>query len=223
MGRLTFAALAAAALLAAAACGSEQPAGAVERAELAAELAERDQTIAELQERLAAAEAALAEQAGTAPTPAGEINPRLDSLENRMAELEQTVEYTGGQLQRELQAGFAEIFSDLGLTELAEQVLGGLVVETHEGVEQPATSFEDGTWLVGADIEPGTYRTPADPESNCYMARLSGLSGSPDDIIMEHQGAGHDHDHVIEIEPTDAAFQTTGCGTWERVTGPVAP
>ena len=48
------------------------------------------------------------------------------------------------------------------------------------------------------------------------MARLGGLSGSAADIIMEHEGAGHDHDHVILIEPTDVAFQAAGCGTWRR-------
>ena len=78
----------------------------------------------------------------------------------------------------------------------------------------PAKSFGDGVWIVGFDIEPGTYRTA--PTEGCYLARMSGLSGSADDIIMSHDGTGHDHDHVILIDPTDAAFESSSCGTWHR-------
>lgn len=47
--------------------------------------------------------------------------------------------------------------------------------------EGPKTSFVDGTYLVGSEIQPGTYR--AQPEDSCYWERLSGLSGLSSDRI----------------------------------------
>ena len=207
-----------------AACGSEQP------TEDSTRLDAIESRLDGQQQRLTAAEAAAAgavavqqesaveihRQYGSQRERLGWLEDRAMKLENRMAELERTVEYSRGQLQAELQAGFAEVFRELGLDELAEQVLGGLAVETEQGPEPPLQSFGDGTWLVGAEIMPGTYRSPADPAAACYMARLSGLSGSDADIIMSHEGADHDHDHVVVIEPTDVAFQASGCGTWTR-------
>lgn len=36
---------------------------------------------------------------------------------------------------------------------------------------QPATTFDDGTYRVGIDIEPGLY--VVEPQDDCYWARLS--------------------------------------------------
>ena len=65
----------------------------------------------------------------------------------------------------------------------------------------------DGTYLVGADIMPGIYRTPGG--SRCYWARLNSLDTS--DIIDNNNSTGP---QVIEILPSDRAFQTRGCQQW---------
>ncbi|MCD7437291.1 hypothetical protein K4B79_03535 [Streptomyces lincolnensis] len=74
----------------------------------------------------------------------------------------------------------------------------------------------DGTYIVGDDIRPGTYRTDGPEESvipNCYWARLSGTSGEFDEIIANANTAGPT---TVTISASDGAFQTTGCKTWKR-------
>jgi hypothetical protein len=68
----------------------------------------------------------------------------------------------------------------------------------------------DGTFLVGADVAPGTYR--AEAQSGCYWARLSSLNTS--DIIDNNNADGP---VVVEISPSDKAFQTTGCADFHKV------
>ncbi|MCJ0872079.1 hypothetical protein [Streptomyces sp. AP-93] len=75
----------------------------------------------------------------------------------------------------------------------------------------------DGTFLVGQDIQPGTYRTtgPQDDElPNCYWARLRNTSGGLSGIIANDNAQGQ---AVVTITPTDKAFQTNGCQTWKKV------
>ncbi|HEV7236813.1 MAG TPA: hypothetical protein VGN15_11560 [Ktedonobacteraceae bacterium] len=47
-------------------------------------------------------------------------------------------------------------------------------------------SFGDGTYQVGKDIQPGTYRTRS-ASSNCYYERLKGFSGGIDDILVRFE------------------------------------
>ncbi len=77
----------------------------------------------------------------------------------------------------------------------------------------PAISFNDGTFIVGNDIEPGTYRTSGGG-NNCYYARLSGFGGTDSDIIANENSDGS---AIVTIAPTDAGFQSAGCGTWTQV------
>jgi hypothetical protein len=74
----------------------------------------------------------------------------------------------------------------------------------------PKTSIaSDGTYQVGVDIVPGTYRTPGG--SGCYWARLSSLSTS--DIIDNNLSSGP---QVVEIQSSDKAFLTKGCTSWQK-------
>ena len=72
------------------------------------------------------------------------------------------------------------------------------------------TITAEGTYLVGIDIAPGTYRQPGGID--CYWARLRSLDTS--DIIDNNNSVGP---QVVEILPTDKAFQTRGCATWTKV------
>lgn len=65
--------------------------------------------------------------------------------------------------------------------------------------------------MVGEDIEPGVYRT--DGSGTCYWARLSGLGGGLGDIIANGLPSGP---ATVEISPSDAAFESSGCGEWTR-------
>jgi hypothetical protein len=70
----------------------------------------------------------------------------------------------------------------------------------------------DGTFEVGKDIQPGTYRTRV-ASSGCYYARLSGFGGTTDDIIANNIT---DAPAIITIAATDKGFQSTRCGTWTQ-------
>ena len=86
--------------------------------------------------------------------------------------------------------------------------------DTIDGLQDYVDSrrtFGDGTHLIGDDIEPGTYRNDG---STCYWERLSGLSGSEADRIENDFIRGQ---AIVEILPTDKAFKSQGCGTWEKV------
>ena len=74
---------------------------------------------------------------------------------------------------------------------------------------QPNTTFGDGTYQVGVDIAPGTYRSAGG--DNCYWARLRSLDTG--NIISNNASPGP---QVVAIQPTDAAFQTKNCGTWQK-------
>ena len=79
----------------------------------------------------------------------------------------------------------------------------------------PVLTIGPGMWLVGADIQPGTYETTTagtDILSSCYWARLSGTSGDFKEILTNDNVSGHG---IVTIKPTDVAFETR-C-TWTKV------
>ncbi|WP_234898844.1 hypothetical protein [Mycolicibacter kumamotonensis] len=66
----------------------------------------------------------------------------------------------------------------------------------------------DGTFAVGTDILPGTYRSDGPREGNaCYWRRISG--GKTVDSAMTKKP------QVVLIEPTDTAFRTDRCAPWQ--------
>jgi hypothetical protein len=67
----------------------------------------------------------------------------------------------------------------------------------------------DGTYKVGVDIEPGTYRSEGG--ESCYWERLRGLGGTIADTIANGAGSWP---QVVQIAPSDVAFKTQHCPTW---------
>ena len=82
------------------------------------------------------------------------------------------------------------------------------------------TEFGDGTWIVGAQIEPGLYQAPGlvyvdgGGAVDGYWTRLSGFSGQAGDRIANHFGPGP---FVVEIMVTDAGFESHNCGQWRKI------
>jgi hypothetical protein len=77
---------------------------------------------------------------------------------------------------------------------------------------EPKTTIDkDGTYVVGTDVVPGTYSSagPANGHT-CYWKRL-GDHGS--DVI---DNALTKKPQVVQIEPSDKAFKTDGCQTWQK-------
>ncbi len=85
--------------------------------------------------------------------------------------------------------------------------------QTTPASTSPQTSFGDGTFIVGTDIEPGTYRTTGG--SNCYYARLSGFGGTDNNIIANANTNGNGA--IVTIKASDAGFQSSGCDTWTQI------
>jgi ribosomal protein L24E len=75
----------------------------------------------------------------------------------------------------------------------------------------------NGTFRVGIDISPGTYRTSS-RTSNCYWERVSGLGGTVAEILGNDIGNGY---RVVTIAPGDVGFFTDGCGQWTSSTAPI--
>lgn len=100
----------------------------------------------------------------------------------------------------------------------AKSVTGAAVSDEEAPVEDPApagpaTSFSDGTHLVGVDIQPGTYRNSG-ATGRCYWERLSGFGGTSRDIIANDNPRGQS---FVTIDASDKAFSSNRCGSWELV------
>lgn len=85
------------------------------------------------------------------------------------------------------------------------------------------TSFDDGTYVVGASVAPGRYR--ADAPRWCLWERLGGFGGTEEDVlalvvsmVIPEQPAGAT---IVDIKATDAGFRTSRCGTWSMDLSPV--
>lgn len=81
----------------------------------------------------------------------------------------------------------------------------------------PDTIEGDGQYLVGEDIQAGTYKT-AGPENDnfglgCYWARTKNASGEMEAIIANDNITGQSRVTVNRGE----YFETKGCLKWERV------
>jgi TolA-binding protein len=72
----------------------------------------------------------------------------------------------------------------------------------------------DGTFVVGKDIQPGTYKSEG--QDSCYWARLAGLGGGLDDIIANDNTSGP---VTIEVSPGDRALELSGCAEFVRQGG----
>jgi uncharacterized protein HemX len=73
-------------------------------------------------------------------------------------------------------------------------------------------TIEDGTWRVGEEVAPGTYRAPGG--GSCYWERLAGFSGDLDDIIANGVA---ERNVTVTIAPSDVGFHTNDCGTWTKI------
>lgn len=73
------------------------------------------------------------------------------------------------------------------------------------------SEINDGTWAVGVNIKPGTYRVSG--ASDCYWARLRDFTGSLHSIIANDNVNGR---AVVTISKSDKGFKTSNCGTWKH-------
>jgi hypothetical protein len=81
-----------------------------------------------------------------------------------------------------------------------------------EAITSQKPQFGDGMYIVGSDIQPGTYRTRTGSQG-CYYSRLRGFGGTLGEIIANENT---NYPAVVTITATDAGFQSSRCGTWTQ-------
>ncbi|WP_327290806.1 hypothetical protein [Streptomyces sp. NBC_01198] len=69
----------------------------------------------------------------------------------------------------------------------------------------------DGTFQVGTDIQPGTYRTSGNDDGMCYWERAKDAKGGTDSILANDNVTGSSY---VTIKKTDKIFKTTDCKDW---------
>jgi predicted membrane-bound mannosyltransferase len=79
-----------------------------------------------------------------------------------------------------------------------------------ERAARASTFAGEGTYLVGTDVKPGTYK--ADAMEGCYWARLKSLDTND---IIDNQNA--DGPVVLQILGTDKAVEVSGCAEFHKV------
>jgi hypothetical protein len=78
-------------------------------------------------------------------------------------------------------------------------------------VTSSKTKFGQGTFIVGTDITPGTYKSSLG--STCYWERLRNFGGNLSGIIANNYGGKA----VVTIRSSDKGFHSDRCGTWTKV------
>lgn len=73
----------------------------------------------------------------------------------------------------------------------------------------------DGTFRVGVDIAPGTYKSSGGTSlgGSCYWFRHATVDGS-NDVIDSNSSTGPQY---VQIAPTDGTFETSFCQPWVPV------
>lgn len=101
----------------------------------------------------------------------------------------------------------------------AEAILDACLKELGEAPEKAAKpqgdTFSDGTWRVGSEVKPGTYRVAA--KTGCYWERMRGFGGDLLKDIISNGVSGSDGPVTVTIKPTDKGFKSQLCGTWKKV------
>ena len=155
---------------------------------------------------------------GPSPQDLEAMTAQRDEAQTRAASLESEV----GTLQRKVDGIAArEATLATGLTQFDEMLADLTKRETATTERETAVSAAEvakkateipgaGTYLVGTDIQAGQYRSAG--SEGCYWARLRSTSGR--DIIANGLSDGP---QVVTISASDAAFETSRCGTWTKV------
>ncbi len=87
----------------------------------------------------------------------------------------------------------------------------------HEAGATPGPSVmdRDGTFAIGAEIQPGVYSSPGPmPGDTCYWRRIGA-----DDTTLEN--ALTKQPQTVRIDAGDIAFKTNGCQTWTLTDSPL--
>ena len=86
--------------------------------------------------------------------------------------------------------------------------------QSMDGEEFPHDRIGDGTYLVGTDIEPGTYVAESRDGGFCRWLTLSGFTGRQRDVSASGVGVARG---IVSLRPDAGGFTSTGCEEWTQV------
>lgn len=79
-------------------------------------------------------------------------------------------------------------------------------------ITKSKTRFGAGTYIVGLDIAPGTYRSRGG--NGCYWERMKSFVGDLNSTIANDNPAGP---VVVTISRSDKGFKSDSCAVWSRL------
>lgn len=130
------------------------------------------------------------------------MKSKYDTLQNGIAAREAKV------TTRETEVGKAD--AAVKTAEAAVKVREEAVTGAEK--TKAANTVGDGTWTVGSDIEPGTYRAVEAVGSSCYWGIYRSGSNGGDIIENDIPGGGRP---VVALS-AGQDFNSTRCGKWEK-------
>ncbi|MEU6576221.1 hypothetical protein [Streptomyces sp. NPDC046805] len=81
-------------------------------------------------------------------------------------------------------------------------------------VKKKAAFAGDGSFRVGSDVKPGTYRTTGNTDDSCYWERAKDASGEMDSLLANDNVTGASY---VTVKTSDKLFKSSGCKDWEAV------
>jgi hypothetical protein len=151
---------------------------------------------------LAAEKASVESERDSSKSSYESMKSKYDTLQNGVAGREAKVS------ARETEVGKAD--AAVKTAEAAVKVREEAVTGAEK--TKAANTVGDGTWTVGTDIEPGTYRAAADVGSSCYWGIYA--TGSNGSNIIDNDLPGGGRPSVALSAGQD--FKSSRCGTWEK-------
>jgi hypothetical protein len=130
------------------------------------------------------------------------VKEKYDTLQNGIASREAKV------TTRETEVGKAD--AAVKTAEAAVKAREEAVTGAEKA--KAANTISDGTWTVGTDIAPGTYRATADVGSSCYWGVYA--TGSNGSNIIDNDLPGGGRPSVALSAGQD--FKSSRCGKWEK-------
>lgn len=138
-------------------------------------------------------------------------------------------DFGDGAIEFELKPTITHVYAEPGvhrvtLTIMAENGLSARATRAVRVSEEPTGApafpytFGAGTYRVGVEIAPGTYRTRGEHSANsagegCLWQRLSGLDGTSDQVVAFGSSDGP---AVVKIRASDRAFSSKNCARWSQ-------
>jgi len=104
-----------------------------------------------------------------------------------------------------------------GTAATARAVADGVIAPAVRPAPTPGKVGGEGIYGVGAELQPGTYRTDGPSPAafdNCYWERSKDRSGLRRSVIASGIVTGP---VTVTINPTDGAFKSSGCLSWMKV------